>query len=409
MYFINPFKGLRPSKDKASSVSIPSTDHLSEKVITDHKKDNPWSYLNIFNPNITNKKSQDEINNEAKKRFELMKSKSVLKKDKIKSFYIYKISTKNHSQTGIVGTAKLSAYDNLHIRGHEEIYFERSQKRFDQINNLNAQIGPIYVIHPDNESLTKLIKNHSNSKPAYSFTALDQCKHELWIVSEQEIVVKISEIFNKINRIYIADGHHRIEALSKLSAFRKHQNPNHTGNEAYNYFMVAIFPKSQARILDYNRLIKDLYGYSARDFLKEVKKKFIVKKEKESFKPDKPKIFGMYLDKNWYSIELKVKPEENLFHIINLDINLLHYYLLEPILGIGDPRYDHRIDFIAGFQGLKSIEEKVNTGQASVGFSLFATQMEDVISFADKKLTMPPKSTWFDPKPLDGLVAYDFE
>ena len=164
MYFINPFKGLRPSKDKASSVSIPSTDHLSEKVITDHKKDNPWSYLNIFNPNITNKKSQDEINNEAKKRFELMKSKSVLKKDKIKSFYIYKISTKSHSQTGIVGTAKLSAYDNLHIRGHEEIYFERSQKRFDQINNLNAQIGPIYVIHPDNESLTKLIENQSNSK-----------------------------------------------------------------------------------------------------------------------------------------------------------------------------------------------------------------------------------------------------
>jgi len=409
MHFINPFKGLRPIEEKASSVSIPSTDHLSQEVIVNHKKKNPWSYLNIFNPDLENLKSENEINAEAKRKFELMKNKSVLMKDNINSFYIYKISTKEHSQIGIIGTAKLSAYDNLHIRGHEEIYFERSQKRFDQINNLNAQIGPIYVIHPDNENLTKLIEKQSIAKPAYSFNALDECKHELWIVSEQDTVLKISEIFNKINRIYIADGHHRIEALSKLAEFRKHQNPNHTGNEAYNYFMVAIFPKSQARILDYNRLVKDLYGYSVKDFLKEVKKKFLVKKIDVSFKPDKPKSFGMYLDKNWYSLELKKKPEENLFHIINLDINLLHYYLLEPILGIGDPRYDHRIDFIAGFHGLKSIEKKVNSGEASVGFSLFATQMEDVISFADKKLTMPPKSTWFDPKPLDGLVAYDFE
>jgi len=409
MHFINPFKGLRPIEEKASSVSIPSTDHLSKEVILNHKKNNPWSYLNIFNPDSENSKSQNEINAEAKKKFELMKNKSVLKKDNIKSFYIYKISTKEHSQIGIIGTAKLSAYDNLHIRGHEEIYFERSQKRFDQINNLNAQIGPIYVIHPDNNDLNEIIEKQIVTKPTYSFDALDDCRHELWIVNGQNVVLEISEIFNKINRIYIADGHHRIEALSKLAEFKKHQNPNHTGEEAYNYFMVAIFPKSQARILDYNRLIKDLYGYSAKDFLKEVKKKFIVKKNDSSYKPNKPKSFGMYLEKNWYSLELKNKPEENLFHIINLDINLLHYYLLEPILGIGDPRYDHRIDFIAGFHGLKSIEQKVNSGEASVGFSLFATQMEDVISFADKKLTMPPKSTWFDPKPLDGLVAYDFE
>ena len=409
MHFINPFKGLRPVENKASSISIPSTDQLSKEVIANHKKNNPWSYLNIFNPDSENLKSQKEINADAKKQFELMKNKSVLTKDNIKSFYIYKISTKDHSQIGIIGTAKLSAYDNLHIRGHEEIYFERSQKRFDQLNNLNAQIGPIYVIHPDNDTLNKLIEKETISKPTYSFSALDECKHELWIVSEQNTVLKISEIFNKINRIYIADGHHRIEALSKLAEFRKHQNPSHTGQEPYNYFMVAIFPKSQARILDYNTLVKDLYGYSAKDFIKEVKKKFLVKKQDSAYKPNKPKSFGMFLEKKWYSIELKKKPEENLFHIINLDINLLNYYLLEPILGIGDARYDNRIDFIAGYHGLESIEKKVSSGEASVGFSLFATQMEDVISFADKKLTMPPKSTWFDPKPLDGLVAYDFE
>jgi len=197
--------------------------------------------------------------------------------------------------------------------------------------------------------------------------------------------------------------------LSKFSEFKKHQNPNHTGKEPYNYFMVAIFPKSQARILDYNRLIKDLYGYSPGDLIKQIEKNFTVKKQDTSFKPKESRSFGMYLDKNWYSIKLKKNPEKNLFRIINLDINILHEYLLEPILGVGDPRYDQRIDFIAGFHGLDSIERKVNLGEAKIGFSLLATRIEDVIDFADQKLTMPPKSTWFDPKPLDGLVAYDFE
>ena len=400
MYFINPFKGLRPTEEKASTVAITSTDHLSKEIISNHKKNNPWSYLNVFSA---------ENSSKSKEQFESMKKKSILKKDNSNSFYIYKISTNGHTQVGIVGTAKLSAYDNLHIRGHEEIYLERAQKRLKQMDNLNAQIGPIYVIYPDNEELTKLINQEIIVSPTYSFEALDRCKHEMWIVNDDSKILKICDLFNSINRIYIADGHHRMEALSKLSEVKKHQNPTHTGKEPYNYFMVAIFPQSQARLLDYNRLIKDLYGYSSKDLIKEIKKKFSVEKQNSSFKPKKPQTFGMYLDKQWYSLELKEKPEANLFHIINLDINLLHYYLLEPILGIGDARYDNRIDFLAGFHGLEAIEKKVNSGEVKVGFALYATQMENVISFADKKLNMPPKSTWFDPKPLDGLISYDFE
>ncbi len=400
MYFINPFKALRPTKEKAESVSITSTDHLSKEVVEKHKKNNPWSYLNVFGA---------ENSSKSKNQFELMKKNSVLQKDRNNSFYIYKISTGNHSQVGIVGTAKLSAYDNLHIRGHEEIFLERAQNRLKQMDNLNAQIGPIYVIHPDNDQLSSLVNSELTKEPIYSFKALDDCKHEMWIVDDKQKVIQICDLFNTINRIYIADGHHRMEALSKLSQFKKHRNINHTGDETYNYFMVAIFPQSQARLLDYNRLIKDLYGYSSKDFIKELKKKFNVEKQSSPFKPSKAQTFGMYLENNWYSLELKEPPQENLFHIINLDINLLHYYLLEPTLGIGDPRYDNRIDFLAGFHGLEEIENKVNSGEAKIGFSLYATQMENVISFADKKLNMPPKSTWFDPKPLDGLLAYDFE
>jgi len=400
MYFINPFKGLRPTEEKASSVAITSTDHLSKEIVSKHKKNNPWSYLNVFSA---------ENSSKSKEQFESMKKKLILKKDNTNSFYIYKISTNEHTQVGIVGTAKLSAYDNLHIRGHEEIFLERAQKRLKQMNNLNTQIGPIYVIHPDNAELNEIINKEIISKPIYSFLALDKCKHEMWIIKEESKILKICDLFNKINRIYIADGHHRIEALSKFAEYKKHQNPNHTGKEPYNYFMAAIFPKSQARILDYNRLIKDLYGYSPTDFIKQIKKNFTVHNQDSSYKPKETRSFGMYLDKNWYSIKLKKNPEKNLFRIINLDINLLHEYLLEPILGVGDPRYDQRIDFIAGFHGLDSIKKKVDSGEAKVGFSLLATRIEDVMDFADQKLTMPPKSTWFDPKPLDGLVAYDLE
>ena len=184
MHFINPFKGLRPSEKKASTVTVPSTDHLSEEAIVNHKKNYPLSYLNIFNPDCQKSDSKKEIDVKAKKQFELMKNNSTLIKDDVQSFYIYKISLKNHTQTGIIGTAKLSAYDDLHIRGHEEIYLERAQERFDQMLNLNAQIGSIYVIYPDNKEMSELTNKETTAKPRYSFKALDDCQHELWIVDD---------------------------------------------------------------------------------------------------------------------------------------------------------------------------------------------------------------------------------
>ena len=194
MYFINPFKGLRPTEEKASTVAITSTDHLSNEIVSKHKKNNPWSYLNVFSA---------ENSSKSKEQFESMKKKLILKKDNTNSFYIYKISTNEHTQVGIVGTAKLSAYDNLHIRGHEEIFLERAQKRLKQMDNLNTQIGPIYVIHPDNAELNEIIKKEIISKPTYSFEALDHCKHEMWIINEESKILKICDLFNKINRIYI--------------------------------------------------------------------------------------------------------------------------------------------------------------------------------------------------------------
>ena len=409
MYLANPFKGLRPEGAEASSVSLPCTDHLSEEMIKSYKENNPWSYLNIFSPDYKDTKTKSEIEVGAKDRFELMKEKSVISKDTDESFYIYKMSTEGHSQIGMIATAKISDYDDLHIRGHEKIYVEDSQKRFEQIKNLNAQIGPIYVIYPDEASLDALLKEQTNADPTYSFDAIDGCRHELWVVNDEEKVTQISELFNAVNRTYVADGHHRIAALSRFAEYRKHQNHGHTGEEPYNFFMMALFPESQARILDYNRLIKDLFGYSPSDFIEQVEEHFVVEKQNSPYRPTALGTFGMYLDNAWYSITLKDKPEAALSGLMNLDINILHHYLLDPILDIGDPRRDTRIGFIAGFHGLESIEKKVDSGEVEVGFSFFPTPMEHVINFADKNLTMPPKSTWFYPKPLDGLVAYDFE
>ena len=227
MYFINPFKGLRPTKENVSSVTIASTDHLSEDMKKDLLKKNPWNYLNVFN---------EENKKKSKEKFELMKEKSIIIKDKNLSFYFYRISKENIKQVGIVGTAKLAAYDNLHIRGHEEIFFERSQKRMQQMDNLNAQIGPIYAVYPDNKLLNNLVEKELVNSPIYSFEGTDGSKHEMWVINDEKKILKICDLFNSINRIYIADGHHRMDALLKLSKFKQHQNPNHTGEEAYHFF-----------------------------------------------------------------------------------------------------------------------------------------------------------------------------
>jgi len=408
MRFIKPFSGLRPKKEDAAKISLPSTDHLSEELIKKYKNKNPWSYLNIFNPDCKFP-SEKEINIKAKERFELMKEKSIIARDDLNCFYVYQISTKEHSQIGIIAKGKISDYDNYHIRGHEKIYTENSNKRLKQIKNLNAQIGPIYIIYPNEEKIEAILKKHSKQKPTYSFDSFDKCKHELWVVDNKEYIRDIEIAFNSIKESYIADGHHRISALSRFAEYKKNINENHTGEEPYNFFMMSLFPDKQARILDYNRLIKDLNGLDTKTFIEKVSKHFVVEKQNAPYSPSNLKSFGMYIDNSWFAITLKNKPKLEIEKLINLDINILHKYLFESILNIGDPRVDKRIDFIAGFHGLKAIEKKIDKGDAIVGFSFFPTPMEHVIKFADENLTMPPKSTWFDPKPLDGLVTYEFK
>lgn len=408
MCFIKPFKGLRSKKEDPAKISLPSTDHLSVDIIKEYKNKNPWSYLNIFNPDceLSNEK---EINIKAKERFNLMKEKLILENDTSVCFYVYKISTKDHSQTGIITTGQIIDYNNNNIQGHEKIYIENSEKRLEQIKNLNAQIGPIYVVYPNEEKIESILHKQTEKKPTHSFDSIDNCKHQLWVIDDKTQITNIEKAFNLVKKSYIADGHHRIAALSRFAEYKKSINKNHTGEEPYNFFMMSLFPDNKARILDYNRLLKDLNRLDVKSFIEKISEHFIVKKQKKPYSPKSLKSFGMYVDNSWFSINLKEKPKSELEKLINLDINILHKYLFEPILSIGDPRVDKRVDCIAGFHGLEAIEKEVKSGNAMAGFSLFPTPIEHVIKFANKNLTMPPKSTWFDPKPLDGLVTYEFK
>ena len=396
MIDIRPFKGTRPFNEEAKNLIAPSTDHLNEKHLIDIHEKHYWNYLKVLNP-VGQLKETDTLK-AAKGHFDEMKNNHIIKQDDSVCFYIYKIKFNNHIQTGFLAVANIRDFIDNKIKGHELTYESRLKERADQMLNIETQIGPIYVSYIDENGLEILINDLTKSSPDYDFESFDKSHHTLWCIQNPEQINQLSRSINSIRALYIADGHHRIGAMKKISEV----------NESFNYFMIAAFPKSQSKIFDYNRVIKDLNGLSVSEFIKKIEDFFYCKRQSTSFRPKKIKEFGMYHHNQWYSLNFKKKEllDDNI--LSNLDINILNQYCLKPILGIKDVNNDERIRFIAGCHGLETLEKKVNDNPDSVAFSLFPTHIDDVIEVANQNLTMPPKTTWFDPKPLDGLVVYEF-
>ena len=396
MIDIRPFKGTRPFSEEAKNLIAPSTDHLNEKHLNDIHEKHYWNYLKILNP-VGQLKETDTLK-AAKGHFDEMKNNHIIKQDDSVCFYIYKIKFNNHIQTGFMAVANIRDFIDNKIKGHELTYESRLKERADQMLNIETQIGPIYVSYIDENGLDNLINDLTNSSPDYDFESFDKSHHTLWCIQNHEQINQLSRSINSISSLYIADGHHRMGAMKKISEI----------NESFNYFMIAAFPKSQSKIFDYNRVIKDLNELSVSEFIEKIENFFYCKRQSTSFRPKKIKEFGMYHLKQWYSINFKKKEllDDNI--LSNLDINILNQYCLKPILGIQDVNNDERIRFIAGCHGLEALEKKVNDNPNSVAFSIFPTNIDDVIEVANQNLTMPPKTTWFDPKPLDGLVVYEF-
>ena len=406
MIDIQPFKGTRPYNEQAENLIAPSTDQLDEKNIVDIHEKNYWNYLKILNPVGKNKEVESLL--AAKNHFFEMKKNHIIKQDFRKNYYIYEIKTTSHTQVGFLAIANIQSYISNKVKGHELTYEKRSQERANQMLNIETQIGPIYVSYKDNYELDNFILKLTISTPEYQFLAFDNSKHTLWCVDNSSDIKKLTFLANKLDYLYIADGHHRIEAIKIIYQIKSSQNINHTGFEGYNFFMISAFPKSQSKIYDYNRVVKDLNSLSVKDFLSNIKENFECIYSSKAVRPKKIREFGMFHNGKWYLLKFK---NENLLKndiLSKLDINIIDKFCLKSILGIKDANTDDRIRFIAGCHGLEALQKKVNDNPDSVAFSIFPTSMSDVINIANKNLTMPPKSTWFDPKPLDGLVVYEF-
>jgi len=396
MVDIWPFFGTRPYNQDAKNLIAPSTDHLSIENIEIFRKNNYFNYLKILNP-VGQLKEKDSLL-EAKTHFNEMKDNDVIKKDDLLHFYIYQIELDSHIQLGFLSLASVKDFEKKIIKPHEKIYESRKIERADQMMNLNTQIGPIYVSYPKEKNIHDLLLSKIEKPPSYDFESFDNSIHRLWCVNDFKFIDELKSFMKNVRAIYIADGHHRMGAMEYISK----KNPL---NEK---FMIAAFPSNESKIFDYNRVIKDLNGLSKAEFIETLSNDFKVEKKNYSFKPTKKNQFGMYHENQWYSLEFIGSIESTNF-VDTLDINILNNFCLTKILNIKDVNNDERIRFIAGCHSLSALEKKVNENLDSVAFSIFPSEITDVIKVADNNLTMPPKSTWFDPKPLDGLVVYEFE
>ena len=412
-YLLRPFAGLRPTPDLAQHVVAPPYDVVNTEEAKALARNKPWSFLHISKPEIDLPPGTDVFSNQvyakARQNFDRMLGEGVLKRDSKDYYYIYRIQMEKHIQTGIVGAGSIEAYEHNLIRRHEYTRPDKETDRVRQIDALNAQTGPVFTTHKHDDALQNIIYRTVSGDADYHVVGDDAVEHTLWVVRDQIDIAEITRGFNRLGVIYIADGHHRSAAAARVAAARNNTTDNPTGREQYNSFLIVSFPKSEVKIYDYNRVVKDLQGLSDVSFLKRISSDFDVVLRPEAAKPTVRGNFGMYLAGKWYLLTVKNIVPVSSSCVDQLDISILTKQLLEPILGVGDPRIDSRIDFVGGIRGMKELEKRVDSGNWAVAFAVFPTTMDELMSIADAGEVMPPKSTWFEPKLADGMVSLVLE
>jgi uncharacterized protein (DUF1015 family) len=408
MPLIRPFAALRPAPGRAAEVIAPPYDVLDTEEARRLAADRPWSFLHISKPEIDLPPGIDpyapEVYARAAENLKRMVDSGILKRDDRPLYYAYRLIMGEHTQLGLVATASVAAYDANRIRKHEFTRPDKEDDRVRQIAALNAQTGPVLLAYPDAPEIDRLLAETAEQPPEADAIAESGVRHTLWIIRDEHIA-RLTELFDALPALYIADGHHRSAAASRVAASRRRSDSSQTADESYNYFLSVIFPYRQMRIMDYNRLIKDLNGLSEAEFLHRVSGRFAIEKADNPVKPETPGEFGMYLAGHWHKLTISpdLIPADP---VARLDVSLLQDHLISPILGIADPRRDRRIDFVGGIRGLSELERRVDSGEMSLAFSLHPTRMEDLMAVADAGKVMPPKSTWFEPKLADGLASH---
>jgi uncharacterized protein (DUF1015 family) len=404
MAIIKPFKGLRPKPELAERVASRPYDVLSSEEARVEAKNNPYSFLHITKSEIDLSPGIDvhssSVYQKAKENLDRFIADKILFTEEKPCYYIYELTMEVKGQTGLVCLSSVDDYVKDVIKKHEFTRPEKEKDRIDHMISIRAQTGNVFLAYRDVEELNRIVKEWKvGNKPVYDFTAVDKIRHAIWRIHEESAIRSITEIFhNKVPVTYIADGHHRAASAARVSQHMP-------SNESAKYFLTTIFPASELKILDYNRVVKDLNGLSVDEFLKKIETDFTVEKTAKPFSPEKPHQFGMYLDRQWYVLTSRgaTIPSDP---VGLLDVSILSSDILNKVLGIKDQRTDKRIDFVGGIRGLSELERRVDSGEMRAAFSLYAVTIQQLFDIADSGNTMPPKSTWFEPKLRDGLLTH---
>jgi uncharacterized protein (DUF1015 family) len=400
---IQPFRALRPAPGRAAQVLAPPYDVLSSSEARERAKGKPFSFLHISKPEIDFDLSTDPYDRavyaKAAENLAKMTASGVMMRDAKPCYYVYRLTGGERTQTGLACVASLADYASNRIRKHELTTPLKEDDRVRQIEAVNAQTGPVMIGYPNAPAIDALLAKAAAGKPEIDVTADDGVRHQLWVIADDATIDKLTRAFDALPAIYIADGHHRSAAAARVAASR-------SGAGSHRYFLSVIFPEREMTILDYNRVLKDLNGRSADQLLAELAKSFTVTASAQPVRPNSSHEYGMYLAGHWYRLTIRPELVPANDPIGRLPITLLTRNLIEPLLGIKDPRTDKRIDFIGGARGLSGLEARVNSGEMAVAFALYPTQMADLMAVADAGRIMPPKSTWFEPKLADGMVNH---
>ena len=406
---IRPFCAVRPNETFASKIAALPYDVYTRKEAKKEVEKNPLSFLKIDRPETMFPDEMDmyapKVYQKARKVLEEMIEKGEFIQDETPCYYLYELTRNGHRQTGIVACASIDDYFNGTIKKHENTREEKEQDRIRHVDTLDTQTGPIFLAYRLDAVLKEIIEETKRKTPVYDFISEDKITHRVWVIDESEMMERIQQCFVKINKIYIADGHHRAASAIKVGCKRRKEHPGYTGEEEFNYFLCTLFAEEELEILDYNRVVKDLNGLSEIEFLEKIKESFEVEEAEESpYAPKQKKEFGMYLGKKWYKLQIKIEQVSDDV-VESLDVSILQNKLLKPILGIKEPGKDKRIIFVGGIRGLKELEHCVENG-FQVAFSMYPTSMQELFSVADAGRLMPPKSTWFEPKLRSGLFLH---
>lgn len=414
MAILKAFKGFRPVKDKVSLVASRPYDVMNSEEAKAEAGDNIYSFLHVVKPEIDLPDNVDhyspQVYQKAKDNFAKLLKDGIFFQDKQDCLYIYQLTMNGKKQTGIVGCASVDDYFNDVIKKHELTRPDKEEDRKNHVRVANMNAEPVFFAYPDLIELDEVVDVIIEADPEYDFVSEDGIRHAFWVVSDANDVKTIIDLFATLPATYVADGHHRTAAAALVGKERRDANPNHTGKEEYNFFLAVHFPDNQLRIMDYNRVVKDLNGLTDNQLLDKIAENFEIENhEDETYRPDALHNFGMYLNHQWYSLTAKPGTFNDKDPIGVLDVTILSEKILEPIFNIKDLRTDKRIDFVGGLRGLGELEKRVNSGEMKVAFALYPVTMKQLIDIADTGNIMPPKTTWFEPKLRSGLVVHSLE